>query len=322
MSGSDLPYHLRQNKTVDRDIFFNLLANLELPNKLTDYSYIGLGGPMLEDFRILHQSLGLTKLESIEKDPATFSRQKFNRPYACINCEKLSTSEYIDNFDRMEPTVFWLDYTQSNWQSQFNDVHSLLSKMDAYDVLKLTLNANPDTLKVEGKSKIEVFFEKAGGVFTSRNIRQNDVNVMPRFAKTLADIIYTVTQSALNLSPDLTFFPLLLFRYIDNRHHMLTITGIVMPYDEGDSSRFVEELGLSQWGELSGDWHDIREIAMPDLTSGERLFLNSMLPNDLENFDYESLPFKFHRRPDKNKQILDNYFKYYRFSPSFQRTTY
>ena len=326
MSGSDLPYHLRQNKTVDRDIFFSLLANLDLSIPINKYSYIGLGGPMLEDFRILHQGLGLTSLESIEKDPATFSRQKFNRPYRCINCEKLNTSEYIDNFDRAEPSIVWLDYTKPSWQPQFNDIHALLSKLDAYDILKVTFNANPEVLKKKSdidSEPLDIFLQKAGGKFTSRNMKENDVKTMPRLSASLAEIFQTVTESALDVCSDLTFVPLLLFRYTDNRHHMLTITGIVMPKsDDRCHTNLLKELGLEHWGELSLDWKDIKLIDLPDLTSREKLFINSSLPHDNGDFDYESLPFQIDKNIERNKLILDNYLKYYRFSPSFQRTTY
>ena len=44
------PYHQRPNKTVDRYLFVELLSKINRYRHIGDYSYIGLGGPSLEDF--------------------------------------------------------------------------------------------------------------------------------------------------------------------------------------------------------------------------------------------------------------------------------
>ncbi|WP_407928292.1 O-methyltransferase, partial [Collimonas silvisoli] len=54
MSGAYVPYHLRQNKAVDRQLFVDLLTKLNRYKAIGDYSYVSFGGPYLEDFKLVH----------------------------------------------------------------------------------------------------------------------------------------------------------------------------------------------------------------------------------------------------------------------------
>jgi len=62
-SGSTIPYHLRQNKAVERVLFeeqlklvSTWLESLEA-TPIEKYRYIGFGGPFLEDFKSIHRNL-------------------------------------------------------------------------------------------------------------------------------------------------------------------------------------------------------------------------------------------------------------------------
>ena len=212
MSGTSIPYHLRTNKAIDRDIFFELLGRLKLPETIQNYNYISLGGPMLEDLRLLHQRMNMNKLTSLEKDSAVLTRQEFNKPYSCISCKKSSTNEYINQLNPSSPSIIWLDYTKTNWSTQFQECHTLLSKLNVFDVIKISLNANPDSLDgKEATDKLQSFHKKADGPYTSNNIIENDVILMDKLALTLAGIIETVSQSALDLNEGLTLKLLTLF---------------------------------------------------------------------------------------------------------------
>ena len=46
-AGSSLPYRLRPNKAVDRELFLSLLTRLAPKLSLEKYHYVGLGGPSL-----------------------------------------------------------------------------------------------------------------------------------------------------------------------------------------------------------------------------------------------------------------------------------
>ena len=67
-AGSSLPYRLRPNKAVDRELFLSLLMRLAPKLALEKYHYVGLGGPFLEDFRLVHGRLGIAKMTCIETE--------------------------------------------------------------------------------------------------------------------------------------------------------------------------------------------------------------------------------------------------------------
>ena len=90
-TGSSLPYRLRPNKAVDRELFLSLLMRLSPILSLEKYQYVGLGGPFLEDFRLVHGRLGLSRMTCLESEEEVHKRQVFNRPIASIECV-LSTS--------------------------------------------------------------------------------------------------------------------------------------------------------------------------------------------------------------------------------------
>lgn len=319
MSGNSLPYHLRTNKSIDRKIFFDLLSHLStiLPNKIQSYKYISMGGPMLEDHHILHYEYGMTNLLSFERDEGTLSRQKYNKPYSCITCEKNTTKDFINNFNEISPVIIWLDYTDTKWATQFQESESLLNNLKEYDILKVTFNANPDVLKDSTKSSLDIFKQKANFHLLSENLTENDVTTMPNFAKTICDIFETITQSSL-YDEGLIFYPLLQFRYIDNRHQMFTITGIILSEDSKFSSLYKNHTHDISWEYNHNNFGDINEINVPILTQQEKYAINQLLP-ELNEDNLEQLPFILDKNIEKSKKMFNNYIKYYRYIPTFQR---
>ena len=65
MSAGTLPYHLRQNKAVDRAVFIDMLMRIHTYISVRDHAYVSLGGPFLEDFRIIHAALGIRRMISL-----------------------------------------------------------------------------------------------------------------------------------------------------------------------------------------------------------------------------------------------------------------
>jgi len=118
-SGATLPYHLRQNKAIDRNLFIDLLGRIGRYRNISDYQYIGFGGPFLEDFKLLHASLRLKNMTSLEQSEEVVKRQKFNKPVSSINPLKKTSGEYLTEFDFDSPSIVWFDYTsrQRSWNS-------------------------------------------------------------------------------------------------------------------------------------------------------------------------------------------------------------
>ena len=110
--GSSVAYRLRPNKSVDRELFLSLLGRLSAKLKLENYFYVGLGGPFLEDFRLIHARIGIDKMICIESEEAVHKRQSFNRPIESIRCVHAKLEEFLETTEFELPVVLWLDFTE------------------------------------------------------------------------------------------------------------------------------------------------------------------------------------------------------------------
>src|SRR4028118_863481 len=129
MSGASIPYHLRANKAIDRYAFLELLSKIDRYSSISNYKYIGFGGSSLEDFKYIHSRFGLENMLSIEEDADVYNRQKFNQPHNCIDCLQQSSSQFIDEFQRTQETIIWLDYmTPKELRKQMEEFQATISK--------------------------------------------------------------------------------------------------------------------------------------------------------------------------------------------------
>ncbi|MCB9608970.1 MAG: hypothetical protein H6716_20430 [Polyangiaceae bacterium] len=146
-AASSLPYRLRPNKAVDRELFLSLLTRLAPTLAIEGYHYIGLGGPFLEDFRLIHARLGIAKMTCIEVEEQVHQRQVFNRPIASIQCVHSTLEDYLDEADLDTPAIIWFDYTEPKGiTTQIERFARTMGSVPIGSVLRVTLNANPTSL--------------------------------------------------------------------------------------------------------------------------------------------------------------------------------
>ncbi|HDL7084407.1 TPA: hypothetical protein PXM35_000064 [Yersinia enterocolitica] len=326
MSGGFIPYHLRHNKSIDREVFFEGLLKLSRILPIDDYIYIGFGGPMLEDFRHLHHKTYISHMISLEEDPNVFKRQLYNKPYSSISCQNAKSTDFIDSYSFDKKSIFWLDYASPKAiYSQLTDIETLSTKVSDGDILKVTFPINPLTVYTRGvKEPIESYrenfnkrlYEILSKKFINYDFTVDEKNISSRkIIGFLSDVIIdsfknSVERGLSSRREELTFIPLVVNSYNDSSHTMLTIFGI---YRLKSFYRETLELtNLNCWPFISNHWHDIQEISIPSLTIKEKIELDSKLPS-----------FKDYYTSAKNISINDsdikNYHKYYRLYPNFQR---
>lgn len=146
-AGSSLPYRLRPNKAVDRELFLSLLTRLAPKLNIEKYHYVGLGGPFLEDFRLVHARLGIAKMTCVETEQQVHKRQVFNRPVACVECVNTTLENFLDETDLEMPAIIWFDYTEPKGiTTQMERFARTIGTVAIGSVLRVTLNANPASL--------------------------------------------------------------------------------------------------------------------------------------------------------------------------------
>jgi hypothetical protein len=278
MSGSQLPYHLRPNKAIERQLFIELLLKINRIRTLSDYVYIGFGGPFLEDFKLIQAYFDNKRMISLEIEPHTYQRQLFNKPLACIECLNMSSGDYIDAYSLKENAIIWLDYVEpKKLADQLSEFQSLLEQIRHYDVVKITLNANPDALGDKGttpeakkKHRFQVFKSRVGKLLPPEVDAQLDKE---QFGQALCGVLKNAAQTQIQTRKDSqnsVFQPFTAFVYSDGPHQMLTLTGILLHQNE--LKDFMDLTTIGQWTYAIKEWGLPEKIHVPTLTLRENVY--------------------------------------------------
>jgi hypothetical protein len=331
VSGASIPYHLRPHKAVDRRIFIDLLGRLERWRPLTDYVYLSMGAYPLEDHKLIHRILGITRLVAFDKEGSIVARQLFNKPIESCRCIERTSGQVVDKFDHVldecgfgDPAgvIVWLDYTDPKKLGvQIREFQTLLDRLSAGDVVRVTVNAHPHELIDKSAGKRTNPEEKRSGQFEALQGRIKEF--LPSWAtaahmtaddlpRVIAESFAAAALKALPVSGSFTFRPLSLVRYADGVQ-MLSITGVIAKRtDEGE---MLARLGMEAWPFGSDTWSMIHKLVVPDLTTRERLFLEREVVSKTAAEIVAALGF------DQASGIavadfIDTYKKYYRFYPT------
>jgi len=336
MTASSLPYALRQNKYVDRKVFIDLLSRLQRHIPLDQHVYVSLGGPSLEDHKLIHTQLGLRRLVSLDGEAHIVDRQKFNKPVQCIKCVHLTTKGFIDAFQAQmrslgfgeePPVIAWFDYTNpKHLGQQLREFETLLGLLNPHDIIRITVNAHPPALYAANSRQLD-HRETADEVREERFSRL--ANRLEEFLPTdaspgnmdehglpgvISRAFGLAALSAIPTSSPNEFFPLSVIKYADGQQ-MLSFTGIIIPKNE--KREFINKCKLRKWEFCSKGWSDIHRIDIPYLTLRERLFLDQFLPKWSPKVINKKLKFTFEGSSERTMELLAQYKRFYRFYPHF-----
>lgn len=323
-SGTTIPYQLRQNKVIERNLFVDLLSRINRTINISDYTYIGFGGPFMEDFKILHGALRISSMISIESNKNVHKRQEYNKPASCIELKNLTSGDFITEHDFSTPTIAWLDFTDpSNIPEQLSELTRLTAKLCVNDIFKITLNANPDTLgRPEGalqKQILEYRVDEATkrlGEYVVDPISESDVS-QAGYPKLLLKAIKNAAGRQLNLRN--IILPLTSFKYKDGQQ-MLTATGLIT--QSNLTEKFLIETRLKYWSFFDSSWYEPKSIGVPDFSPKERLAIEGLLPtSDSESISTE-LGFYFGENTKHSTELLDSFIEYYRVAPWFSKVVF
>lgn len=339
--GRSIPYHLRQNKAVDRYVFLDLLNKIAKFSDIESYAYIGFGGHSLEDFKHVHSQFGIEKMISIEQDKEVHSRQLFNRPHNCIDCQRINSSDFIKSFSEIkaraeiDKVIIWLDYVQPGMlKEQIDEFRSLVDDLEVLDIIKVTLNAEPSSYAPESKmsedirdavnrgdidaknnERIRLLKELLSESFPMMTINKEMMSYKS-FPTALCKVLEMASDLATSDRSDVYLQPLTSFSYADGQQ-MLTITGILL--QKGMMDEFSVKTGIQNWALCNLEWERPICINIPDFTVRERLQIDAMLPIAEAEDIQRSLGFSFGRNEVDSLKMLKNYVLFYRQSPYFSK---
>lgn len=309
-------YHLRTNKAVERLLFIELLRRLdrELPKHVEDYTYVGLGGPYLEDFNTIYAAFGNQRMISLELKEHVLSRQKLNQPYSRLKLTLSSTREFVDEFQsQRDPLIVWFDYEQADWKNQLIECCDLLPKLPSMSIFKVTLPGSTKWLgsdldNVARAEKLSEIFADYGP-FTATDISPTNIY----------NILYGICRRAIaEGAPDTrqrSVRSLASYSYNDGTP-ILTVTMIIGPIDT------IEAViqSLSTWVFADVNWQGPKEIAVPPLSLREKLAVDCLLPASGRTV-INKLKLRFSEDYRESIAAMDNYVRLYRHVPHFVRIT-
>jgi len=327
MSGGYVPYHLRQNKYIDRQLFLDLLLKIHRFRSLSKHAYIGFGGASLEDFKIVHSYFGTKRMISIEENGEVHKRQKFNSPVKCIECRLESSSDFVGSYSVNGNAVIWLDYSSPEPRQQLQEFQALLPKLRRYDVLKITLNANLETIRSTQSLVRDDIPPEKWTAERLKTLQEKFEDLLPdgieaqsmtekKYPRVLCEAAVYAGNMAMDGQENI-FYPLTAFTYADSSHRMLTYVGIVIQEDE--LKLFLKETDIEKWPFRYDVTSSPILITVPALTIREKLFIDSRLPAKRTKSEtlQKKLGFLFDDDEDRSLEMLSNYMLLYREYPNF-----
>jgi hypothetical protein len=311
-------YHLRPNKAVDRLALVDAIRHLDRLARLQEYTYYGLGGPYLEDFRLLYELCPDVKMVSIEEDEDTYKRQRFHLPCGTLRLERAEFKSFLARYEpNDEKSIFWLDYTGLDY-GNFEDFMVLLGKMAEKSMIKISLRAHPSDFSDKQTESIgsgaERFRRQFGAIMP--DAAADPPRGYQAFACLLQEMVQVAAQRALPSAVQLTFQPVSSFYYSDGTG-MFTLTGIVCRRDAvAETKKAFHDLHFSN---LS--WEKPKRIDVPVLSTKERLHLQNLLPcrQRAGKTLHQALGYLVDEDRARTEAKLKQYADFHRFYPYFMK---
>jgi hypothetical protein len=319
--GGTIPYNLRQNKAIERGLFVDLLSRIGRCRNISNYTYIGFGGPFMEDFKLLHNEIKISKMISLEVEKNVLARQKFNLPLACIELRNKRSGDFLVSHEFSGSNIVWFDYAiPKDLPTQLAEVESLVSKLSAGDIVKITLNANSSTLG-EPSSNTDDLLEHRAKIAQERLVTYAPPNIDADSVKSntyptlLLRALENSMKAGLSGTSNLVLQPLTAFIYADGQQ-MLTATAIILK--KGHRKDFILKSRLYAWDYQCLDWKKPISISIPDLSLKERFQIESLLPGATPEDIQAKLGYFIGNKRDA-LALMENFVRYYRLSPSYTR---
>lgn len=327
MSGDDIPYQLRPNKFIDRQLFMELLSRLIVPRGPEKYIYVSMGGRHLIDHHAAYNQLGIEAQYSFDRNANEVERQRLNRPTGKTVCAQLDSAdlplkldEILATFPRKRNLIVWLDYTGAERRTQFQEVVQTLVRLRDGDVFRVTLNASAGTLSKGDDWKTEGAPDP--GKYRADRLREQIEEYMPTavtsisdtgLGSTLAQCLELAVKAAEAQKTALRIKPALLTAYRDGAR-MLTATVAI---SESNAEIPFPPPAFSRWKYSCGGWDDIQEIYAPVLSTRERSRLDARLHGGATKM-LDSLRFFPNKDRPRSLEALRSYREFHRFYPVFR----
>jgi hypothetical protein len=300
-------YAIRPAKCIERKMIAEALHRLGAFHDLKTYQYIGFGSAFFSDFILVHKSLCITDMVSIEKDEAHEQRYKDNCPYNCIDLRFGLSNTVLSKLSFDKPVITWLDYTCRLNDSVLEDVRYVCSKAKSGSVLIVTVNA--DSLGTSGYKQLTQMIRtnKADYQHVYRRYSQElgKWAVASTYRQILHEEVGVTLRDRNGVLPSgerINCQQIFNFEYLDTKR-MLTYGGVLYKNDDENSLRKCRFETCHCYKPKDEPYR----IEVPILTLREMRMLDAQLPKDSDKIKRGSVP----------ESDVRKYTHIYRYFPSF-----
>lgn len=319
-----IDYRLRLAKSVERRMLCSALQKLSVFYPLDMYRYIGFGAYYFSDFYLFHKELGIQKMLSIEKSRSeeTVNRYNFNKPFKCIEIDFRDSNAVLPSLEWDDPTIIWLDYTSTINSNILSDVDTFFRNAESGSVFIITLQADSNSFddnNQKDKKRIDVLREFVGINRLPREIENNMINnkgIPTVYRKILMKEIQNILYERNSGGEKSKFFfkQLFHFKYKDGIP-MYTFGGLLI--EEPKHLDLFEKIGFDKLPFVKNN-DELFEIDIPNLTIKEIKFLESIMPNGINNEgEIVNLLELFNKNPSIPGKDILKFAKIYQYFPTF-----
>jgi hypothetical protein len=297
-------------------------------DELRDYRYYGLGGPFLEDIRLIGEYFENLPLVSLESSEQTHRRQRFHKCAKNVTLKKETVQAFLNTASWAKPAAYWLDYTDLI-PARIQEFQSLIDRVRENSVVKITLRAALDDLSdacIRGLAEIgpelpEQWRERQLAAFKSTFEAVvppsiDSSRLRPgNFPMLVQDMLRIASQQTLQASG--RQFQILHSCFYSDHTPMYSLTGLVCADD--DTRRF-QQL-FARWPHKNLRWAEPQRIDMPVLSTKERMALEALLPAKKTTGKAlrRELGYNIDEGMPATIRKLRHYATYYRYYPHFAK---
>lgn len=136
-----IDYSLRPAKHAERRMLCDVFRRLKPFGRVEDYVYVGFGSIWFSDFSLVHRSLGIRDMISIEQVETAEARIEDNKPFRIPVVYKQS-KHALPNLDWTRKQFLWLDYDDPLSTDVLLDLRTVVSRACSGTVLTVSVQCS------------------------------------------------------------------------------------------------------------------------------------------------------------------------------------
>ena len=316
MSGSfkRIDYSLRPAKHAERRMLCDIFRRLRPFGRVENYVYVGFGSIWFSDFMLMHRSLGIKDMISIEHSVESRDRIEDNKPFR-IPVDYRKSAEALPDLDWNRKQYIWLDYDDPLAPDMLLDMRTVARRAGSGTVLAVSVQCTKADQAVFSERPAEgqpTSLDNFSTVFGRQRIPHGTTSEQLygwQFGTLSRELLLQEIQSELstrNSDPDaskIVFRSICDIEYEDGAK-MTTLVGI---FHTEEDQNLVDQCHFEALDFLPVVPGPVR-VAVPKLTLKEFKKLESQLPlQDGEELVLGTIPIREARR----------FAAMYRYFPSF-----